>query len=125
MMYRWLANGVALIHAAFVVFVVFGGFLVIRWRRVMWLHLPAAIWGTLIEFAGWICPLTPLENMLRSRADQAGYAGGFVEHYVLRAIYPAGLTPGVQWTFGTLVLVINVCMYGYLWRKRAAQSRDH
>jgi hypothetical protein len=120
MMYRWLANGVVLIHAAFVVFVVFGGFFAIRWRRIMWLHLPAAAWGTLIEFGGWVCPLTPLENMLRSRANEAGYSGGFVEHYVLHAIYPGGLTPGVRWALGTIVLVVNVCVYGYLWRRRAA-----
>src|SRR5437867_9964956 len=100
MLYRWLADAVVVLHAAFVVFVVLGGVLVIRWRRLAWLHVPAAIWGALIEFAGWICPLTPLENSFRARAGDAGYAGGFVEHYLLRALYPDGLTPSVRWLLG-------------------------
>ena len=117
MIYRWLADGVALIHAAFVLFVVAGGFLAIRWRRVAWFHLPAVIWGALIEYAGWICPLTPLENALRERAGQAGYTGGFVEHYVLRALYPAGLTRTTSFLLGTSVVLINVVVYAYIWRR--------
>src|SRR6185437_6906980 len=98
MIFRLLADAVVLFHAAYVVFVVVGGFLVLRWHWVAWLHIPAATWGALIEFGGWICPLTPLENHLRTRAGEAGYAGGFIQHYVLRALYPTGLTPGVRWT---------------------------
>ena len=126
MIFRWLADAVALLHAAFVAFVIVGGFLVLRWRCVAWLHVPSAIWGALIEFAGWICPLTPLENALRARAGQAGYSGGFVEHYVLRALYPAGLSREVQWVLGALVLMINGFVYGSIWiRWRRGRSGHH
>ncbi len=126
MIFRLLANVVALIHAAFVVFVVLGGLLVLRWRRLAWLHVPAAIWGVLIEYAGSVCPLTPLENMLRERAGIAGYSGGFVEHYILRALYPSTLTRNVQWVLGTLVLAINALVYGSIWLQRhRGDQRDH
>jgi len=125
MIFRWLADAVALLHAAFVVFVVLGGFLVLRWPRVAWLHVPSAIWGVLIEYAGWICPLTPIENAFRDRAGQAGYSGGFVEHYVLRALYPAGLTRQVQFVIGGLVLIINLLVYGAFWMRRRRGQRGH
>jgi hypothetical protein len=118
MIFRWLADGVALFHAAFVLFVILGGLLVLRWPRIAWLHVPAAIWGVLIEYSGWICPLTPLENALRERAGQAGYSGGFIEHYVLGALYPAGLTREVQFVLGALVVIINGLVYGSLWMRR-------
>jgi hypothetical protein len=111
MLYRWFADAVVLIHALFVLFVVGGGFLAIRWRRLVWLHVPAAVWGALIEFTGWTCPLTPLEDMLRERAGQAGYAGGFVDHYVLRALYPRGLTSHTQLILGLFVVGINGVAY--------------
>lgn len=111
MLYRLLANAVVLLHALFIVFIVFGGVLAWRWRWVAVLHVPAAIWGVLIEYRGWICPLTPLENALRVKAGQAGYSGGFVEHYLLPAMYPSGLTPRIQAGLGTLVLVVNVVAY--------------
>jgi hypothetical protein len=110
-LYRLLANAVVLLHALFIVFIVFGGVLAWRWRWVAVLHVPAAIWGVLIEYRGWICPLTPLENALRVKAGQAGYSGGFVEHYLLPAMYPSGLTPRIQAGLGTLVLVVNVVAY--------------
>jgi len=116
--YRALADLVVLTHAAFVAFVLGGGFLAVRWRRVAWIHLPAAVWGALIEFAGWICPLTPLENDLRARAGEAGYSGGFVEHYVLHALYPSGLTPAVQWILGAGVIAANVVAYTLVWTRR-------
>jgi hypothetical protein len=112
--YRLLANGVVLVHAAFVVFVVVGGFLTWRWRRLALLHVPAAVWGALIEFAGWICPLTPLENTLRLHAGQAGYTGGFIEHYVLPVMYPNGLTRTAQIVLGVAVVALNVVAYGVL-----------
>jgi len=117
MLSRWLADLTVLFHGAFVAFVVLGGFLAIRWRRLIWLHVPAAVWGVLIEFGGWICPLTPLENMLRHRAGDAGYSGGFVEHYVVRALYPTGLTQGVQWILGGFALAINVLAYSLVIRR--------
>ncbi|MCO4864872.1 DUF2784 domain-containing protein [Cupriavidus sp. WGlv3] len=114
----WLADLVVIAHALFIVFVVAGGLLVLRWPRAAWVHLPAAVWGVLIEWAGWICPLTPLENTLRRAAGQAGYSGGFVERYLLPMIYPAGLTPSVQLWLGLVVLVVNVAIYALWWRRR-------
>ena len=110
-LYRLLANAVVGFHALFIVFIVLGGLLAWRWRWVALGHVPAAIWGVLIEYRGWICPLTPLENSLRVKAGQAGYSGGFVEHYLLPAIYPSGLTPRMQAGLGTLVLAVNVVAY--------------
>ena len=81
------------------------------------LHVPAFAWGALIEFKGWICPLTPLENMLRARAGQAGYSGGFIEHYITRLIYPAGLTPRIQVAIGVFVLVLNTALYWWILRR--------
>jgi len=117
--YRWLADGVALLHLAFVLFVVLGGFLVLRWPRLAWLHLPAAVWGALIEFGGWICPLTPLENRLRRAAGGSGYEGGFLDRYIFGLLYPEGLTRIHQLVLGVLVLLLNTAIYGYLtWRRR-------
>ena len=117
-MYRTLADIVVIIHGAFVAFVVLGGLLVLRWPRLAWVHIPAAVWGALIEFAGWICPLTPLENWLRMRAGEAAYAGGFVDHYILPVLYPAGLTRNTQLVLGALVVIINAVVYGVLLRRR-------
>jgi uncharacterized protein DUF2784 len=112
-----LADLVVALHFAFVLFVVLGGLLVLRWPRLAYLHIPAAIWGVLIEFAGWICPLTPLENALRVRAGEAGYQGSFVEHYILPVLYPSALTRNVQFLLGALVLALNLAIYGYLLRR--------
>lgn len=117
MVYRVLADAVVLLHATFVVFVVLGGFLTWRWRWVVWAHVPCALWGVAIEYAGWICPLTPLENALRARAGLEGYSGGFIEHYLIPTLYPAALTRHTQAILGTLALVINLVAYGVLIRK--------
>jgi len=116
-LYRLLANAVVAFHGLFILFVVLGGFLAWRWRWVAAAHIPCALWGILIEYRGGICPLTPLENSLRARAGQQGYAGGFVEHYVLPVIYPKGLTAGVQVALGTLVLTVNLFAYSLLIRR--------
>lgn len=123
MIYRWLADFVLVVHLVFVAFVVLGGLVVLRSPRLAWLHLPAAVWGILIEFAGWICPLTPLENALRARGGEAGYGGGFVEHYVLAALYPAGLTREVQFMLGFLVLAINVAIYAVVISRARSRRR--
>lgn len=120
---RLLADLVVGVHFAFVLFVVLGGLLVLRWRALAWLHLPAALWGAAIEFAGWICPLTPLENHLRRLAGQAGYSGGFVENYILPVLYPAGLTRGVQIGLGVAVFAINTAVY--TWVFVLARRRRH
>jgi hypothetical protein len=111
---RLLADAVAAVHFGFVLFVVLGGLLVLRWRRLALLHLPAAVWGAVIEFAGWICPLTPLENALRRQAGGAGYGGGFIERYLLPILYPPGLTRGVQIALGLSVLLLNGAIYGWI-----------
>lgn len=116
--YKLAADGVVVLHLAFVAFVVLGGLLVLRWPRVAWVHLPVAFYGALIEVVGFVCPLTPLENRLRGAAGQAGYEGGFVEHYLLPVLYPAGLTREVQWVLAGGVVLINVVVYGVVWRRR-------
>lgn len=115
-MYGALADAVVVVHLLFVVFVVLGGLLVLRWPRLAWVHLPAAGWGFLIELFGWICPLTPLENELRRRGGDQGYEGGFIEHYLLPVLYPGELTRETQLVLALLVLVINVVAYSLLWR---------
>jgi len=121
--YGLLADAVLLAHAAFVAFVVLGGVLVLRWPRVAWVHLPVVAWGAGIEFAGGICPLTPLENHLRALAHEQGYTGGFVEHYVFGMLYPEGLTPEIQVVLGLGVLALNGAIYAWLWyRSRGARD---
>ena len=122
MFYRWLADAVVVLHGVFVAFVLVGGFLALRWPRLKWVHLPAAVWGVLIEYAGWICPLTPLENVLRARAGEAGYAGGFVEHYVLAVLYPGDLTSSVRWVLGSIALAVNLAAYALMWRRTRRRS---
>jgi hypothetical protein len=115
--YRGLAEIVVGLHAGFVLFVVLGGLLVLHWPRLAWLHLPAAVWGALIEFAGWVCPLTPLENRLRRAGGTAEYAGDFVEHYLLPVLYPVGLTRGVQYVLGAGVVLVNAAVYWWVFRR--------
>ena len=117
MWYRAAADLVLITHFAFVLFVVLGGLLVIRWPRLAWVHVPVAVYGAIIEFLGFICPLTPLENTLRQRGGEAGYAGGFVEHYITATIYPAGLTRGIQLVLGVGVLVLNAVLYSIVVRR--------
>jgi hypothetical protein len=123
MLYRVLASAVLILHAAFIVFVLFGGLLTLRWRTLPWLHLPAVLWVILIELNGWICPLTPLENRLLEAAGARGYSGGFIEHYLLPLIYPPGLTAGVQVLIAALVACLNVAVYVLLWRRRRRTTR--
>jgi len=98
-----LADLVVILHLSFVLFVVFGGLLVLRWPRLAWVHLPAAAWGAAVEFAGWICPLTPLEQWLRVEGGGLGYGSDFIERYV-------------QLVLGIVVVVINAAVYGWVWR---------
>lgn len=122
MMWRALADLVLLIHFAFVVFVIVGGFFASRWRWLPWVHLPAVAWAVVLEFSGWICPLTPLENSLRQASGEAGYAGGFLEHYLVPVIYPIGLTPEIQTYLGLGVFMINVVAYSMVWRGRTRDT---
>ena len=122
MWYRGAADVVLVVHLAFVLFVVLGGFLALRWPRVAWAHLPIALYGATIEFVGFICPLTPLEVWLRRRGGEAGYSGGFIEHYVTATLYPTGLTREIQLALGTAVLVLNAAVYWAWWRRRRARA---
>ncbi len=117
MSYRLMADIVVVMHLAFTIFVLLGGILAIWWRKVIWLHIPAAVWGVLIEFAGWICPLTPLENLLRVKGGEAGYTGGFVEQYILPVIYPSGLTREIQILLGIFVIIVNFAIYWKVFHK--------
>lgn len=117
-MYGLLADAVLLLHFGFVVFVVAGGLLVLKWRRVAWVHLPAAAWGVTIEFAGWMCPLTPLENWLREQAGQTPYRADFIARYLLPLIYPDGLTRDAQLALGFAALLLNVAVYAVVLRLR-------
>jgi len=112
LIYPALADLVLALHLTFVLFVLLGALLVLRWPWLAWLHLPAAIWGVLIEYTGWICPLTPLENSLRTRGGEAGYSGGFIQHYLQPVLYPAGLTRATQFGLGSIVLLLNLVAYG-------------
>ena len=124
MLYRTLADGLVLFHVAFVLFVALGGLLVLRWKRLAWVHVPCAIWGTLVEFGGWICPVTPLEVRLRVLGGEEGYTGGFIENYILPLLYPVELTRAHQIGLGTLVLAANLLAYGLVVRKLGRRKEE-
>jgi hypothetical protein len=119
--YLLLADLVVWVHLAFVVFVVVGGLLVMKWPRLIWIHLPAVFWGIAIELSGRICPLTPLENWLRHKGGEENYQFDFVARYLLPMLYPQGLTRGSQIVLGALVLVVNVAIYRWVFGKRKVQ----
>jgi hypothetical protein len=125
MVYHALANLVLLAHLAFVLFVVLGGFLVLKWRGLAWLHVPACLWGALVELAGWLCPLTPLENWLRAKGGGLVYRTDFIAHYLLPLLYPANLTRGLQIFLGFLVLSINLSLYGWILWRAAQKETQH
>ena len=124
MAYSFLADLVVLLHACFVLFVMLGGFLVLWKSYLAWYHLPAVIWGAGIEFLGWVCPLTPLENILRDRGGEAGYSTGFVEHYIVPVLYPAALTRKMQIGLGIFVLGVNTAVYWTLWQKKRKAGKE-
>ena len=118
MLFQAVTDIVVFVHLAFIVFLVLGGALALRWRWIAWVHLPAVLLGALIEFCGWMCPLTPLENWLRRAGGASGYSGGFVEQYLLPIVYPAALTREVQVALGLLLCLVNAAIYVRLWRVR-------
>lgn len=121
MPYGALADLALVIHFAFVAFVVFGGLAALRWRRVAWVHIPVAIYGALIELVGFVCPLTPIEIAFRERGGEAGYQGGFIEHYITAALYPTGLTREIQIVLGLSVLALNGIIYTIWMRRRSSR----
>ncbi len=122
MIYRPLADLVVWLHFLFIVFALAGGALTLRWRWMPWVHLPALAWGAAVEFTGWICPLTPLENALRRAGGAAAYSGSFVERYLVPLIYPGDLTREWQFALGGMLLVINVAIYAVVWYRRRPGS---
>jgi hypothetical protein len=113
--YSFLADIVVLLHLFFVLFAVLGGLLVLWKFSIAWFHVPAVLWAAGIEFLGWVCPLTPLENMLRNKGGAAGYELGFLEHYLMPVLYPVSLTRQVQIGLGLFVLCVNIGIYGFVW----------
>ncbi|MCS6319352.1 MAG: DUF2784 domain-containing protein [Nitrospira sp.] len=124
MWYRIGADLVLLLHLAFVLFVMTGGLLLLKWPRLAWLHLPAAIWGAMIEYTGWICPLTPIENTLLTMAGESAYNSDFIGHYLLPLLYPAGLTGNVQVLLGTVVVLVNGMIYWLVFGKPSRRDRQ-
>lgn len=112
MWYSIVADLIVVLHLSFIIFVVIGALLILKWRWVLYLHIPAAVWGALLEFQGWGCPLTPLENKLRLAAGEEGYSGGFIEHYIVPLIYPNEITRDMQIWVGVFVIVVNLVIYG-------------
>ena len=123
---RVLADVTVVVHLAFVAFVMLGGLLALRWPAAAWLHVPAAAWGAWVELAGWVCPLTPLENWLRREGGAPVYTSGFVEHYLLPLLYPTSLSRELQLALAACVLLVNAGIYAVVLRRRArarAESR--
>ena len=116
-MYRLLADLLVAVHLLYVVFVVLGGLLVLRWPRLTWMHVPAAAWGAFVELTGRVCPLTPLENSWREAAGRQGYQGDFIAHYLVPVLYPPGLTPSIQLALGVAVILANGLIYAFVWRR--------
>lgn len=123
MAYRLFSDVVVIFHFAFVLFVIFGGLLLFLERKVMWIHLPCVFWGAFVEFSGKICPLTPLEIWFRIRGGSGVYRGGFIEHYILPVLYPAGLTRNVQVILGSVVIGINVIIYWKVFVYKSKRKR--
>lgn len=124
MMYALAGQAVVLLHFLFILFVGFGAVLALHHRLWMWLHLPALAWGLFVEFTNHACPLTSLENALRNAAGQAGYTDGFIQHYLIALIYPAGLTREVQFALGLVLIGFNLSVYALVWRKMKAARRN-
>ena len=123
MVYHALADLVLVLHLAFIVFVLAGGLLALCWRRAPLVHLPAALWGVFVEVSGGVCPLTPLENMLRGAAGDSAHAGGFIEHHLVSIIYPAALTHPTQILLASLVVLVNGIVYSLVWRRHRSPQR--
>lgn len=117
MIYVFLADATVALHGLFILFVLFGGALVMKWRGLVWLHIPCVVWGVLSAIMHWVCPLTALENDLRASGGARGYSGGYIEHYLLPLIYPEALTPAIQVVLGLIVLVLNLFMYALVWQR--------
>ena len=112
MVYSILSQLIVLLHFAFILFVIFGAFLVLRWHKIAWIHIPFALWGMGVEYFNIICPLTPWENHFRQLAGSTVYESGFIEHYIIPLMYPEVLSRNLQFILGSIVLIINGLIYG-------------
>ncbi|MDX1651363.1 MAG: DUF2784 domain-containing protein [Brumimicrobium sp.] len=122
MFFKILADLVVIIHFVFILYVIFGGLIVLKYRKTVFLHIPCAIWGCLIMFAGWICPLTYIENDLREAAGTETYSDGFIQHYIIPIIYPENLTRELQAILGFSVLVLNIIVYSILIKRLSTKG---
>jgi len=122
-MYSFVSDMVIVFHFLYVVFALVGGVLSIWWRKIVWLHLPAALWAACISFVGWVCPLTYLENWLHIKGGKTGYSEGFIVKYIEPILYPAGLTPCHQVVLGIIVIILNLAIYSYIFRSNIRQRR--
>ena len=123
--YSMAADGVVVIHLGFILFVFLGALTLFRWPWMIWIHVPAAVWGGLVELLGAPCPLTPLENHLRRAGNAEAYGGGFIDHYIMPIVYPPGLTRETQVVLGVFILVLNFAIYyKFVTRKREARESD-
>ncbi|MBU2648122.1 DUF2784 domain-containing protein [bacterium] len=125
MHYQFLASGLVILHFLFVGFVIIGGVFCFKWQKMIWVHLPAVAWSITIECSGWICPLTPLENYFRLKAGASAYNVDFISYYLLPILYPASLTRNIQYLLGFAVLLVNVLVYGILFRVHRQQKKNH
>ena len=118
MIYSFLADLLVGFHLVFILYVIAGALLIIKWPKTLWLHLPSCFWGINVEFTGWICPLTPWEIQLRRLAGEEGYTGSFIEQYLIPIIYPSGLNREIQMLMGSTVLIVNFSLYTLILIKR-------
>lgn len=125
MIYHILADAVVCMHFSFVIFASLGGLIVLRYPIVRYIHIPAFLWAGWISFSGWICPLTLLEIWFRHQGGAIGYTGGFVRHYLEPILYPAGLTRTGQWFLGGFVVLMNLMIYGWLYKRRSKKESTY
>ena len=118
MIYSFLADLLVVFHLVFILYVLFGALLVLKWPRSLWLHLPACLWGMTVEFTGWICPLTPWEIDLRQMAGEEGYSHSFITEYLIPVVYPIGLTREIQWILGAVLILFNLIFYTLVFKHR-------
>ena len=124
MISKLIADALIIVHLFFILFVLLGGLLVLKWQKIALLHLPCVLWGALLEFYGWICPLTPLENYFRESGGASRYTEGFIDHYIIPLIYPSGLDRNTQVVFGIIVITVNIIAYALVLRKQSNKRKS-
>ena len=123
MIYRLSADFVIVLHFCFILFAVFGGLLVLRWCWIMWLHIPALIWGIVVQSWRLICPLTLLENWFRDLGNETGYSGGFIEHYVSMLLY-FDINSWFYWLLALISIGVNLFVYSNMLHRWQMRYQD-